>query len=141
MHMPMNTQRLTSILMLLVLASTASSAELVREFKGRNSTTTGSFSVDGPWLLDWRLDSDYEDFIALDVTLIDARTGQHVGRVMHTKRKGNGLKLFTEPGTYQLRISSSMARWTIKIQSIDEEELERYTPKRKPTTPGFISSP
>ena len=64
----------------LLLASAASSRSLVREFSGNKSATTAEFRVDGPWLLDWRLDADYEHMVALDISLIDARTGEHMGR-------------------------------------------------------------
>lgn len=103
--------------------------ETVKEFHGNGNATTAVFTVEAPWLLDWRLNGDYEQLIALDVTLIEAHTGRHVGRVLHTKRKGHGLKLFDTAGQYQLRISSTLARWTLKIQQIEAEEKELYTPK------------
>ena len=84
----------------------------------------------GPWLLDWRLDTDYEHFAALDIALIEAGTGRHLGRVLYTKYRGNGLKLFEDGGTYQLRISSTLARWRVKIEQITPEEIEQYTPRR-----------
>ena len=91
--------------------------------------TTAQFTVEGPWLLDWRLDADYSQLVALDIALVEARGGRHVGRVLHTKRKGNGVKLFEEGGTFQLRISSTLARWRIKIIQITDEEAELYTPR------------
>ena len=111
------------------LLGTATAKQLVREFKGEGNTTTASFQVDGPWILDWRLDGDYESLIALDVTLIDARNGRHIGRVLHTKYKGNGVQLFEEGGRFQLRISSTLARWTFKVEQITPEEAELYTPR------------
>lgn len=119
------------LVMALLLSSVASSKSFVREFRGDKNATTAEFTVDGPWLLDWRLDADYEQLVALDISLIDARTGRHLGRVLHTKYKGNGLKLFEEPGTYKLRISSTLARWRIKIEQIEPEEVEQYTPRRE----------
>lgn len=107
----------------------AQAAETVKEFRGSGNTTTSVFSVEAPWLLDWRLDGDYDTLIALDITLVEAHTGKHVGRVLHTKRKGNGLKLFDHAGQYQLRVSSTLARWTLKVQQIQPEEKELYTPK------------
>ena len=103
--------------------------EIIKEFRGSGNEMTAIFTVNSPWLLDWRLDGDYEKLIALDVMLIEAYTGRHVGRVLHTKRKGNGLKLFNEGGAYQLRISSTLARWTFKIKQIEPEEAKLYTPK------------
>ena len=114
----------------LLLASAVSGRSLVREFSGNKNTTTAEFRVDGPWLLDWRLDADYVHMVALDISLIDARTGLHIGRVLHTKYIGNGLKLFDEGGIYQLRISSTLARWRVKIEQITPEEAELYTPRR-----------
>ena len=99
---------------LLTTLSTAGAADRVREFKGTGNTTTAIFNVESPWLLDWRLDGDFDELVALDVTLVEANTGRHIGRVLHTKRKGNGAKLFKSAGRYQLRISSSLARWTIR---------------------------
>jgi hypothetical protein len=123
--------RKTSLAILLILtASLASAADTVKEFSGNRNTTTAAFTVESPWLLDWRLDGDFDALIALDVALLDARTGRHIGRVLHTKYKGNGVKLFEEGGRYQLRVSSALARWRIKIQQITHEEAELYTPRR-----------
>ena len=117
------------IIFLLLAAPLAGAEQLVREFSGTGNTTTAQFTVEAPWLLDWRLDADYEQLTALDITLVEAHGQRHVGRVLHTKRKGNGLKKFEEGGTYQLRISSTLARWRIKIIQISEEESELYTPR------------
>jgi len=118
-------------LLLSALSATANAADRVKEFRGTGNTTTAMFRVEGPWLLDWRLDGDFNQLVALDVTLVEAKTGRHLGRVLHTKRKGNGVKLFNSSGIYQLRISSALARWTIKIDQITREEAETYTPKKK----------
>jgi hypothetical protein len=115
----------------LLLPLMAVPAELVREFSGRDNTVTPTFHVDGPWTLDWRLDGDFDALIALDITLINARTGQHIGRILHTKRKGNGLKLFHEPGSYQLRVSTTLGRWRVKIEELEPDEVSRYTPKER----------
>ena len=114
---------------LLVMVSVSHAADTVKEFRGSDSTTTAIFTVESPWLLDWRLDGDYDALIALDIALIEANTGRHVGRVLHTKHKGNGLKLFDHAGRYQLRVSSTLARWTLKVRQIQPEEKELYMPK------------
>ena len=54
----------------------------------------------------------------LDIALIDSRTGRHVGRVLHTKYRGNGVKLFNDGGRFKLRIDSTLARWELKIIQI-----------------------
>ena len=124
------TLTLAIAMLVLLLTATAVGKTLVREFRGDKTTTTAEFRVDGPWLLDWRLDTDYEQMVALDISLIEARTGKHIGRVLHTQYRGNGLKLFEEGGVYQLRISSTLARWRVKIEQITPEEIEQYTPRK-----------
>lgn len=120
---------LTAAALLALLASSVQGAQLVREFRGSNDRTTPEFTVEAPWILDWRLDGDYDQLVALEVTLVEAKTGRHVGQVLHTKRKGNGVRLFRQGGTYQLRVTGSLARWTLKIQQLTPEEAELYTPR------------
>ena len=122
-------KRLFLLAVLLAAGPLATAKETVRVFTGEESTTTAMFTVEAPWILDWRLDGDYDMLIALDITLVEAHGGRHVGRVLHTKRKGNGVKLFAEGGTYQLRVSSTLARWRIKIEQLSREEAELYTPR------------
>jgi hypothetical protein len=107
----------------------AGASELVREFSGTKSTTTVEFTVESPWILDWHLNADYESLVALEITLIEARTGRHVGLIKHTKRIGNGVRLFRIDGTYQLRISATLARWRIKIEQLSDAEAELYEPR------------
>lgn len=118
------------ITLLALAASHADAAETVREFSGSGNTTTPVFTVESPWIIDWRLDGDYDSLVALDITLLEAPGGRHVGRVLHTKYKGNGVKLFREGGTFQLRISATFARWRVKVQQLTDEEAELYTPRR-----------
>ena len=103
----------------------------VAEFKGSGNMTTAIFRVESPWVLDWRLDGDFEAMMGLEITLIEAKTSRHVGRVLYTKRRGNGVKLFHSSGLYQLRISSTLARWSVKIDQLTREEAELYTAKEK----------
>lgn len=119
------------VVLLTLAALPALASDVVKEFSGTNNMMTSVFTVESPWILDWRLNGDYDALIALDITLIEARTGRHLGRVLHTKHKGNGVKLFNEGGRYQLRVSASLARWNIKIKQLTEEEAELYTPRRQ----------
>lgn len=120
---------IAAVVPLVLVATFVSGSELVREFRGKDNSTTPEFTVEAPWILDWRLDGDYDQLIALDVTLVEAKTGRHVGQILHTKRKGNGVRMFDTGGTYQLRISGSLARWTLKIKQLTPEEAESYTPR------------
>ena len=123
-------------LLLVLLALPAASKSLVREFSGNGNTTTASFTVESPWLLDWRLDGDYSSLVALDITLVEARSGRHIGRVLHTKRKGNGVKLFRQGGRYQLRISSTLARWRIQFIQRRHRRLPCYGSRRSSCSDG-----
>lgn len=121
-------------LMLLVAAVPAGAGDLVREFKGTGNTLTPAFTVESPWILDWRLDSDYEMKVALDIVLVDAATGRFIGGVKSGSRnnvtyRSNGVRLFNTGGRYKLRISSSLARWSIRIEQLTDEEAELYTPR------------
>ena len=127
--MTITLRRLAAATTVALLVSSAQGAQLVREFSGSNNSTTPTFTVEAPWILDWRLYGDYDQLVALEVTLVEAKTGRHIGQVLHTKRKGNGVRLFRQGGTYQLRVSGSLARWTLKVQQLTPEEAERYTPR------------
>lgn len=120
---------LVLVTLLLLTSSPAEAKVRVAEFKGTGNTTTAIFHVDSPWILDWRLDGDYEQMMGLEITLVEAKTGRHVGRVLYTKRRGNGVKMFHSAGQYRLRVSSTLARWTVKIDQLTREEAESYTAK------------
>lgn len=124
-------QKAFFLLIAATFAMSASAGRPIKEFKGNRSATTDGFIVQAPWILDWRLYGDYEQMVALDVQLLDAKTGVMIGRVLHTKRKGNGVKLFNEGGNFRLRVSSTLARWTLKVEQLTEEEAKTYTPRKK----------
>lgn len=118
-----------AIAALLLTVTSASGKQTIREFRGNDSRLTPEFTVEAPWILDWRLDGDYDQLVALEVSLIETETGRNVGQVVYTKRKNNGVRLFNRSGTYQFRVSGSLARWTLKVQQLTDEEAEFYTPK------------
>jgi hypothetical protein len=101
------------------------------EFTGSSSMTTPKFTVEAPWILDWRVFSDFPQSVSIEIALLDGTTGLHAGLVVQTKEMGNGVKLFDEGGTYQLRIDSDLARWQILVKELTREEAEQYLPKRK----------
>ena len=126
--------KISAALLLCLLAMPLAAGQLVREFKGTGNTTTADFVVASPWIIDWRLDSDYERQISLDMVLIDAASGQFLGGIKSGPRnnitsRSNGVRLFYSSGRYKLRISSSLARWTIRVEQLSEEEAEQYTPR------------
>ena len=122
---------LLSAVLLLLVAAPATAATRVVEFKGTGNTTTAVFQVEAPWVLDWRLDGDYEQMMGLEITLVEARNSRHVGQVVRTKIRSNGVRLFNEGGLYRLRITSTLARWTVKIDQLTREEAELYKPRSR----------
>ena len=119
-------------LLFAVTTTPAAAQQRVAEFRGSGNATTAVFRVESPWVLDWRLDGDFDQLLALEITLIEAKNSRHVGRVVYTKRRSNGARLFQQGGLYQLRINSTLARWTVKIEQLTREEAELYTPKERP---------
>ena len=109
------------------LAMPASSANLVREYSGSGISTTTEFEVQAPWLLEWRVNSDYQRNMAIEVHLVDSLTGLHRGLILQTKFPGSGAKLFSQSGRYKFRVSSTLARWNLKISELTREEAEEYT--------------
>lgn len=107
------------------------SEELVRKFTGSGSGDTAEFEVTAPWLLDWRVNSDYPQMLGIEVSLVDAKLGTHEGYVLKTKHAGNGVRLFDKGGRYYLRVDATMANWIFKIQQLTKAEAELYTPKNK----------
>jgi hypothetical protein len=128
------TQRIINLFILvmaLTATTTACGKDLVRKFTGSRATETVEFEVRAPWLLDWWVNGDYPQMMALEVSLIDAGTGQHAGYVVKTKHPGNGVRLFDQAGVYRLKVDATMARWVLKVEQLTRKEAEQYTPKSK----------
>ena len=128
------THRLFSILVLAAFITAATSAqgkELVKKFSGNRSTDTVEFEVQAPWLLDWWVNSEYPQALGLEVSLINARTGQHAGYLLKTKQPGNGLRLFDQSGVFRLKVDATMANWVLKVEQLTRKEAEQYTPVDK----------
>ncbi len=127
-------QRLFSLLVLAAFITTATAAhgkELVRKFTGSRSTETIDFEVRSPWLLDWWVNGEYPQMLGLEVSLIDASTGQHAGYVLKTKHQGSGVRLFNQSGRFRLKIDATMSNWIMKVEQLTRQEAELYTPVDK----------
>ena len=128
------TQRLFCLVVLAFLVTTATATygkELVRNFTGSRSTETAEFEVRSPWLLDWWVNGEYPQMLGLEVSLIDATTGQHAGYVLKTKHQGSGVRLFNQSGRFRLKIDATMSNWIIKVEQLTRQEAELYTPVDK----------
>ncbi len=116
-------------LMLILSVVSASAEELIVEFKGSGNRTTAEFNVRGPWILDWRINSDYTRMLAFDLDLVDGRTGVLKGNILRTKILGNGVRLFNQSGSYRFRINGSFIDWHLKVKQLTPAEAELYTPR------------
>jgi hypothetical protein len=68
-------------LFLFLFTESISAKELIREFRGSRSTTTVEFEVRAPWILDWRITTDYPSQMGIDISLVESGTGALLGSV------------------------------------------------------------
>ncbi len=116
-------------LVLLLAGASAGAEELIVEFKGSGNRTTAEFQVRGPWILDWRINSEYTRMLSFDLDLVDGRTGVLKGSVLRTKSLGNGVRLFNDSGSFRFRINGSFIDWHLKVKKLTPAEAALYTPR------------
>jgi hypothetical protein len=114
---------------LLLAGVSAGAEELIAEFKGNGNRTTAEFKIRGPWILDWRINSEYSRMLSFDLDLVDGRSGVLKGSVLRTKSLGNGVRLFNESGSFRFRINGSFIDWHLKVKQLTAAEAALYTPK------------
>ena len=117
------------IAVFLLPAGNVPAEELIAEFQGSGNRTTTEFVVEAPWILDWRINSDYDKMVSFDLDLVDGLTGVLQGNVLRAKALGNGVRMFNMSGRYRFRINASFIRWHLKVKELTEEEAARYTPR------------
>ena len=108
---------LAGILFFSLIAGTAAAERL----QGSDDGRPPAFTVDGPWLLDWRTRSEFPLLSSVEIRLYEAASGEYVGIIAELKGTGSGSKFFEEPGTYQLVIVGTFVDWEIDIQEISAE--------------------
>jgi len=122
--------RAAMMLVTLAVTATASTEEQVAEFMGSGNRNTAVFEVQAPWILDWRINSDYNKMISFDLDLVDGTTGILQGNILRAKVLGNGVRMFNTSGKYRFRINASFIRWHLKVIELTPEEAEAYTLRR-----------
>ena len=118
------------VLLLSSFATDVDASEVIQEFSGTRSGHTREFEVEAPWLLDWRVTGEFPAALAIDVSLVDANTGVHVGAVLKSRYISDGVRLFNQGGRFQFKIDATMARWTLRVEQLSDEEAALYTPAR-----------
>lgn len=122
---------LTLLFTFYAFTGTASAEQLVREFSGSRTMETAEFEVRAPWIIDWRVNSEFKESMGLTIVLLNAPAGTHAGTVMKTKYPGNGVRLMSEGGRFSLKVDAVLANWTIRVIELTPAEAELYTPKEK----------
>jgi len=123
-------KRLIACLVIGLSLNVAGAEDRVAEFQGSGNQTTAEFSVKAPWILDWRINSDYNKMISFDLDLVDGTSGVLEGNILRAKALGNGVRMFNTSGKYRFRINASFTRWHLKVIELTAEEAELYTPKQ-----------
>ena len=124
-------RNLLSFAVCLFVFSVTHAAETVAEFSGARMQETADFEVEAPWLIDWRVNSEFPQSMGLTIVLLEAPAGIHAGTVVKTKYIGDGLRLMEEGGRYRFKVDAVVANWTIKVIQLSAEEAKLYKPKEK----------
>ena len=126
-------KRIAAALILVVSCTTANGERLIAELNGSGNQTTATFTVTAPWILDWRINSEYERMVSFDLDLLDGNTGVLKGSVVIRKSLGRGLedgvRLFNQGGKFRFRVNGSLVQWYLKVKQLTPAEAERYTPR------------
>jgi hypothetical protein len=120
-------------LVVFAAAAPVQAGELVRQFSGDRSTQTVEFEVESPWLIDWRVNSDFPSSMGISVVLVNAN-GAYEGLVLKTKSPGNGVRLVEEGGRFSFKVDATVVNWTLKVEQLTREEAKLYAPKNSGVT-------
>jgi len=122
-------KRLAACAVLGLSLNIASAEELIVDLQGTGNQTTAEFTVKAPWILDWRINSDYNKMVSFDLDLVDGPTGVLEGNILRAKALGNGVRMFNTSGRYRFRVNASFIRWHLKVKELTAEEAKLYTPR------------
>ena len=122
-------KRLAACAVLGLSLNIASAEELIVDLQGTGNRTTAEFTVKAPWILDWRINSDYNKMVSFDLDLVDGMTGVLEGNIIRAKALGNGVRMFNTSGKYRFRVNASFIRWHLKVKELTAEEAKLYTPR------------
>jgi hypothetical protein len=127
-----------SLLTCIFIACPASAADL--RFAGDASDRTDTFTMDGPWLLDWsarspsRLPCNYQIWSRdsteglpcnFELRLFDADSGDYIGMIAQLEGEGRGYKLFEAAGNYRIEIVSQHVAWELLVKPITKERAAK----------------
>ncbi len=108
----------------------AAAEERLVEFTGSGNQLTDEFEVEGPWLLDWFVTSEYPNAMGIEITLVDSIFLDHKGIVAKTRWPDSGTRLFYDTGRLRLRVVATFSDWRLRISTLTDEEAEAMIPVR-----------
>ncbi len=112
------------------LAVGAQAEDSIVQFDGDASALTDEFEIEGPWLLDWHVGSEFPGSFGVEISLLDGVLLSHQGIVLKTRQAGYGTKLFRDSGNFRFRVMSSLGRWSLRVIKITEEQADQMVPIR-----------
>ncbi len=122
--------RLVVLLVLCCFVVSTQARQRVAEFQGSSDKTTAEFEVTAPWILDWLVASEFQRSLGLQVNLVDARSGEYLGKAVSTKWISNGVRLFNISGRFRFEVDADLANWRLRIEALSRAEAETYQPKK-----------
>ncbi len=108
----------------LLIAASAVAQQPLAKFSGEGNGRTSDFSINGPWLLDWRVESEFPE-IATTTMRLEGSSAEAGGIIAEVTGAGNGLKLFRASGTFYVSVEAQNAKWRIEVSEISEEWAKR----------------
>lgn len=91
-------------------------------FIGEGSGESAVFSMDGPWTLDWSVNSEFPLLASFEIRLHDGVSGKIIGRVAELEGIARGLKLFEQSGTFQIVVAGRSVNWEIDVLEVSEQQ-------------------
>jgi hypothetical protein len=125
---------LLTVIWLLTGSAALADTETIR-LTGDQSGKPPAFTVEGPWMLDWSLRSEFPVLANFELRLYDNESDEFIGTIAQLEGTGAGLKLFDEGGSYQLEVVASNVEWEIEIDEVTQDQagkMERSA-KGKPS--------
>lgn len=129
----------SAIMLVSLLLIGAMSSVIAQTLSGKDNGKSETFSVDGPWTMDWRAKSEFPLLASIEMRLHDGETGEFLGMVAEIKGTGGGLKVFEDPGTYQVVVVGTFVEWEIDIEEIGEEDADKLK-RNTAASPRLIDS-
>jgi hypothetical protein len=123
-----------AVISLLAGAGVVAETESFR-FTGDSNSEAPSFTVEGPWILDWALRSEFPILANFELRLFDSESGEFIGTVAQLEGTGAGLKLFDDGGSFRLEVVAGNVEWEIEVTEVTRAQagkMERSA-KGKPS--------